>query len=80
MYTLSAILFGGWLNIARLFVIGAIGRMNGWTRYHRNTYMEVDISDLPPGEVLQIVWNGSPVFVRRLTQREIHQEEHEYPE
>lgn len=49
MYTLSAVLFGGWLNIARLFAIGVIGRLNGMTRYHRNTYMEVDISDLPPG-------------------------------
>ena len=36
--------------------------------------MEVDISELPPGEVLQIVWNGTPVFVRRLTQQEITQE------
>ena len=69
MYALSAVLFGGWLNLARMFVIGIVGRLNGWTRYHRNTYMECDISELPPGEVLQIVWNGTPVFVRRLTER-----------
>jgi ubiquinol-cytochrome c reductase iron-sulfur subunit len=55
------------LNFARLYAIGAIGRLNGWTRYDRNTYMELDISELPPGEVMQIVWNGSPIFVRRLT-------------
>ena len=55
------------LNFARLYAIGAIGRMNGWTRYDRNTYMEVDISELPPAEVIQIVWNGTPVFIRRLT-------------
>lgn len=26
------------------------------------------IGDLPPGEVMQIVWNGVPVFIRRLTE------------
>lgn len=36
-------MLGGYLNIARLFAIGSIGRLNGWTRYDRNTYMEVDI-------------------------------------
>ena len=40
--------------------------------------MEVDISNLPPGEVLQIVWNGTPVFVRRLTQGEVT-ETNSYP-
>ena len=73
IYTLSAVFFGGALNLARLYVIGLIGRLNGWTRYDRNTYMEVDISELPPAEVLQIVWNGTPVFVRRLTEQEVHQ-------
>jgi len=68
LYTLSAVYYGGLLNLARLYAIGVIGRLNGWTRYDRNTYMEVDISSLPPAEVLQIVWNGTPVFVRRLTQ------------
>lgn len=78
IYTLSAVYFGGVMNFARLLVIGAVGRLNGWTRYDRNTYMEVEISELPPGEVLQIVWNGTPVFVRRLTQGEVHQENN-YP-
>jgi ubiquinol-cytochrome c reductase iron-sulfur subunit len=55
------------LNFARLYGIAAIGRLAGWTRYDRNTYMEVDISELPPAEVIQIVWNGTPVFIRRLT-------------
>ena len=40
--------------------------------------MEMEIGDLPPGEVMQIVWNGMPVFVRRLTRAEIKQED-EYP-
>lgn len=67
IYLLGAVVHAGLLNFARLFAIGVIGRLNGWTRYDRNTYMEVDISELPPGEVIQIVWNGTPVFVRRLT-------------
>lgn len=41
IYTLSAVYFGGVMNFARLLVIGAVGRLNGWTRYDRNTYMEV---------------------------------------
>ncbi len=36
--------------------------------------MEFDIGELPPGEVIQIVWNGIPVFVRRLTGEEVKQE------
>jgi len=40
--------------------------------------MEMDIGELPPGEVIQLVWNGTPVFVRRLTTTEITQE-NEYP-
>jgi ubiquinol-cytochrome c reductase iron-sulfur subunit len=39
IYTLSAIYYAGLLNIARLYAIGIIGRLNGWTRYDRNTYM-----------------------------------------
>lgn len=66
------------MNFARLYAIGVIGRLNGWKRYDRNTYMEVDISNLPPGEVLQIVWNGTPVFVRRLTASQVHEEDHEF--
>lgn len=40
-------------------------------RYIRDTYKELDISELPPGEVLQTSWNGEVIFVRRLTKSEI---------
>jgi ubiquinol-cytochrome c reductase iron-sulfur subunit len=63
--------YGCLLTFARLYAVGIIGRLNGWKRYDRDTYLEVDISELPPGEVLQIVWNGQPVFVRRLTEGEV---------
>lgn len=40
-------------------------------RYIRDTYKELDISELPPGEVLQTSWNGEMIFVRRLTKSEV---------
>ena len=42
-------------------------------RYIRDTYKELDISELPPGEVLQTAWNGEGIFVRRLTLSEVAQ-------
>ncbi len=66
------------MSFARIYALGVIGRLNGWKRYDKDTYMEVDIGELPPGEVMQIVWNGVPVFVRRLTAEEVKQE-NEYP-
>ena len=36
--------------------------------------MEVDISAIPPGEVVQTVWNGSPIFIRRLTNEEYEED------
>ena len=41
------------------------------TRYVRDSYKEIDISELPPGEVLQTSWNGEIIFIRRLTNTEI---------
>lgn len=79
VYILNAIYYGGLLSFARLYAMAAIGRLNGWKRYDRDTYMEADIGELPPGEVMQIVWNGMPVFVRRLTKEELKQED-EYPQ
>ena len=65
---------GGLLAVGRLMALAVIGRLSGWKRYDRDTYMEVDISLLPPGEVMQIVWNGEPVFIRRLTNEECDEE------
>ena len=42
-------------------------------RYIRETYKEVDISELPLGEVLQTAWNGEVIFVRRLIKSEVNQ-------
>ena len=43
------------------------------TRYIRDSYKELDISELPPGEVLQTAWNGEIIFVRRLTVTEVRE-------
>lgn len=44
-------------------------------RYIRDSYKELDISDLPPGEVLQTSWNGELIFIRRLTPSEVRDHE-----
>lgn len=72
---MTAVYYGGLLSFARLYAMGVIGRLNGWKRYDRDTYMEVDIGELPPAEVMQIVWNGMPVFIRRLTKEEVKEQE-----
>lgn len=41
------------------------------TRYIRDSYKEIDIGELPPGEVIQTSWNGDMIFIRRLTYTEI---------
>jgi ubiquinol-cytochrome c reductase iron-sulfur subunit len=52
VYILSAVYYAGLLSLARMYAVGIIGRLSGWKRYDRDTYMEMDITDLPPGEVM----------------------------
>ena len=47
------------------------GQMITHTRYVRESYMELDIAELQPGEVLQTAWNGEIIFIRRLTMTEV---------
>lgn len=68
IYILNAFIYATGLSVARVFVSAAIWRYGGWQRYDKNSYLEVDIGDLPPGEVMQIVWDGAPVFVRRIAE------------
>jgi len=75
MYILQALNWGSIAAVGRLVALGVIGRLVGWKRYDRDTYLEVDISSVPPGEVIQIVWNGEPVFIRRLTKHECAEED-----
>ena len=75
IYILNAMAWGMVAAFGRLVALGAIGRVCGWKRYDRDSYLEVDISSVPPGEVIQIVWNGEPVFIRRLTKEEAEEED-----
>lgn len=49
---MNAVYYGGLLSFARIYALAVIGRLNGWKRYDKDTYMEMDIGDLPPGEVI----------------------------
>lgn len=75
LYLLNTIVWGSGAAFARLYALWALNRFIGWKRYDPDTYLEVDIGDLPPGEVIQIVWNGEPVFIRRLTLQEYDEEQ-----
>lgn len=79
IYLLNALGWGAMASLARLFALGVVNWLAGWKWYDRDSYLEVDIGALPPGEVIQIVWNGEPVFIRRLTHQEVEQE-HALPE
>lgn len=39
---MTAVYYGGLLSFARLLAIGVIGRLNGWKRYDRDTYLEIE--------------------------------------
>ena len=43
------------------------------SRFIRDTYQEIDISALPPGEVMQTTYNGEAIFIRRLTTAEVEE-------
>ncbi len=75
IYMINTLAVGGLIAFSRLAALAMIGFLSGWKRYDRDTYLEVDVSCLPPGEVMQIVWNGEPVFIRRLTLEEIKEEQ-----
>ena len=73
MYMVQGFILGNYcLGIKTLITI-LYSQMITRNRYVRDTYKELDISELPPGEVLQTSWNGELIFVRRLTKSEVDQ-------
>jgi hypothetical protein len=56
---------------AKTIITALYQQMITRTRYIRDSYKELDISELPPGEVLQTSWNGELIFIRRLTLSEV---------
>ena len=71
MYMVQGFILGNYaLGIKTLMTV-LYNQMITRNRYIRDSYKELDISELPPGEVLQTSWNGELIFVRRLTKSEV---------
>lgn len=71
IYMLQGFVLSNYVIGIKTILTGMYQCMNTWNRYVRDTYKELDISELPPGEVLQTAWNGELIFVRRLTLTEV---------
>ena len=71
IYMLQGFVLGGYVIGIKAVLTMMYHQMITRCRYIRDTYKELDISELPPGEVLQTAWNGEIIFVRRLTLSEI---------
>ena len=73
MYMVQGFILGNYALGIKTLVTMIYNQMITRDRYVRDTYKELDISELPPGEVLQTSWNGDLIFVRRLTKSEVDQ-------
>lgn len=74
MYMCQGFILSTYVLGIKTILTAIYSQMNTHTRYVRDTYKELDISELPPGEVLQTAWNGDLIFIRRLTVTEVRQE------
>jgi len=79
MYMMQGFILSGYVLGVKTALTMVYHHMITRTRYIRDSYKELDISELPPGEVLQTTWNGEMIFVRRLTVSEV-KETNELPE
>lgn len=68
-------LVSGYVLFAKTIASIVYNQMITRVRYIRDTYKELDVTELPPGEVLQTSWNGELIFVRRLTPSEVNEQE-----
>jgi hypothetical protein len=71
IYMLQGFVISSYVLGVKTIVTTLYQQMITRTRYIRDSYKEIDISELPPGEVLQTSWNGELIFVRRLTVSEV---------
>ena len=56
-----------YLLMFKTFVSCIYQQMMAHSKYICDSFKEIDISELAPGEVLQTTWNGELIFIRRLT-------------
>ena len=71
IYMLQGFVLSSYVLGVKTIVTCLYQQMITRTRYIRDSYKELDISELPPGETLQTSWNGELIFVRRLTLSEV---------
>ena len=71
MYMLQGFILSSYVIGIKSILSVIYNQMITRTRYIRDSYKELDISELPPGEVLQTSWNGELIFIRRLTVTEV---------
>ena len=71
MYMLQGFILSSYVLGIKTIITVIYNQMITRTRYIRDSYKELDISELPPGEVLQTAWNGELIFIRRLTVSEV---------
>ena len=71
IYMLQGFILSGYALGIKTIVTVVYNQMITRTRYIRDSYKEIDIGELPPGEVMQTSWNGELIFVRRLTFGEV---------
>lgn len=75
MYMLQGFIISGYVLGVKTIATVCYNQMITRCRYIRDSYKELNIKELPPGEVLQTSWNGELIFVRRLTPTEVQQSE-----
>ena len=68
-------MFSGYAIGIKAIITMIVNQMMTRQRYIRDSYKEIDVTELPPGEVLQTSWNGELIFVRRLTPTEVSENE-----
>lgn len=71
MYMVQGFILSSYVIGIKTIASMIYNQMIARTRYVRDSYKELDISELPPGEVLQTAWNGELIFIRRLTRTEV---------
>lgn len=71
MYMLQGFVLSGYALGLKTILHVIYNQMITRTRYIRDSYKEMDIGELPQGEVLQTSWNGELIFIRRLTNQEV---------
>ena len=71
MYVMQGFILSGYCIGIKSLVTMLYQQMITRVRYIRDSYKELDIGNIPPGEVVQTSWNGELVFIRRLTLTEV---------